>query len=509
MTAIAMTTETVGVSARLKDAAAAAVLVVLLCMPIVFLHADADMDGVLHPIPRPWPVAILAFLAFFGRLAALNFAEGRKQERVVKSTEAVGWRAMIAKRLPGVGLAALFLYPLLLLLILGSGRSLKWVDSYGIQILIYVMLGWGLNIVVGLAGLLDLGYVAFYAVGAYSYALLATTFGLSFWICLPLAGVLAALWGVMLGFPVLRLRGDYLAIVTLAFGEIIRTILVNWVAFTGGGAGIASIPKITFFGLRFADTPSSFDKFFHMDYSPLHGKMFLYYVILCLALITNLVSIRLRRLPIGRAWEALREDEIACRSLGVNTTNTKLTAFALGAFFAGLAGSFFAVRQGFISPESFTFNESATILAIVVLGGMGSQIGVALAAVFLIGGFEMLRELDFLRAVMSDGTGVIVICVGVFIFGVVRQRRLAAQIALALIVALLALRVFQLLPPTLVAPFGMPGFDPAQYRGLLFGLAMVVMMVVRPRGFVSTRSPSIFLKERKAVSGDLVKEGHG
>jgi branched-chain amino acid transport system permease protein len=421
----------------------------------------------------------------------------------------VGWRAAVAKRLPRVGLAALFLYPLLLLLILGSGRSLKWVDSYGIQILIYVMLGWGLNIVVGLAGLLDLGYVAFYAVGAYSYALLATTFGLSFWICLPLAGVLAALWGVMLGFPVLRLRGDYLAIVTLAFGEIIRTILVNWVAFTGGGAGIASIPKITFFGLRFADSSNGFDRFFHMDYSPLHGKMFLYYVILCLALITNLVSIRLRRLPIGRAWEALREDEIACRSLGVNTTNTKLTAFALGAFFGGLAGSFFAVRQGFISPESFTFNESATILAIVVLGGMGSQIGVALAAVFLIGGFELLRELDFLRAVMSDGTGVIVISTAVFIFGVVRERRLATQIALALVVALLALRVFQLLPATLVAPFGMPGFDPAQYRGLLFGLAMVVMMVVRPRGFISTRSPSIFLKERKSVSGDLVKEGHG
>ena len=447
-----------------------------------------------------------------GVLRPSRGAEFRRRSKsgvVAKTTEAAGWRAAVAKRLPGFGLAALFLYPLLLLLILGSGRSLKWVDSYGIQILIYVMLGWGLNIVVGLAGLLDLGYVAFYAVGAYSYALLATTFGLSFWICLPLAGVLAALWGVMLGFPVLRLRGDYLAIVTLAFGEIIRTILVNWVAFTGGGAGIASIPKITFFGLRFADSDNGFDKFFHMDYSPLHGKMFLYYVILCLALITNLVSIRLRRLPIGRAWEALREDEIACRSLGVNTTNTKLTAFALGAFFGGLAGSFFAVRQGFISPESFTFIESATILAIVVLGGMGSQIGVALAAVFLIGGFEMLRELDFLRAVMSDGTGVIVICTAVFIFGVVRQRRLAAQTALALVVALLALRIFQLLPAALVAPFGMPGFDPAQYRGLLFGLAMVVMMVVRPRGFVSTRSPSIFLKERKAVSGDLVKEGHG
>jgi branched-chain amino acid transport system permease protein len=168
----------------------------------------------------------------------------------------------------------------------------------------------------------------------------------------------------------------------------------------------------------------------------------------------------LRRLPIGRAWEALREDEIACRSLGINTTNTKLTAFALGAFFGGLAGSFFAVRQGFISPESFTFNESATILAIVVLGGMGSQIGVALAAVALIGGFELLRELGWLKDLMSNY-------------------------------------------------FGMTDFDPAQYRGLLFGLAMVVMMVVRPRGFVSTRSPSIFLERRTAVSGELVKEGHG
>jgi branched-chain amino acid transport system permease protein len=261
--------------------------------------------------------------------------------------------------------------------------------------------------------------------------------------------------------------------------------------------------------LRFADEPDGFDAFFHLDYSPLHGKMFLYYVILCLALVTNLVSMRLRRLPIGRAWEALREDEIACRSLGINTTNTKLTAFALGAFFGGMAGSFFSVRQGFVSPESFTFVESATILAIVVLGGMGSQIGVALAAVFLIGGFEMLRELDFLRAVMSSGTGVFVICLGVAVFGVVRSRKLAAQVAIALILAVIVLRAFNLLPDVIFDKFAMRDFDPAQYRGLLFGLAMVVMMVVRPRGFVSTRAPSIFLKEKKAVSGSLVKEGHG
>ena len=289
---------------------------------------------------------------------------------------------------------------------------------------------------------------------------MATTFGWSFWICLPLAGILAAFWGMILGFPVLRLRGDYLAIVTLAFGEMIRLVLINWIPFSGGYAGIASIPKVSFFGLPMRDAPGSFAEFFGLEYSPIHSKIFLYYVILALALITNFVTLRLRRLPIGRAWEALREDEIACRSLGINTTNTKLTAFAMGAMFAGFAGSFFAAREAFISPESFTFIESATILAIVVLGGMGSQIGVALAAVFLIGGFELLRELEWMRHLMQT-------------------------------------------------IFGIPDFDPAQYRGLLFGLAMVVMMILRPRGFVSTRLPSIFLKEKKAVSGSLVKEGHG
>ena len=362
---------------------------------------------------------------------------------------------ILSRYLSLAGLIFLFIFPLATLWLLGPTGSLKWINNYGIQILIYVMLGWGLNIVVGLAGLLDLGYVAFYAVGAYSYALLATTFGLSFWICLPLAGILAAFWGVILGFPVLRLRGDYLAIVTLAFGEIIRMILINWVPVTGGYAGIASIPKVTFFGLPFADAPGSFADTFGIEYLPIHRTIFLFYLILCLALATNFVTMRLRRLPIGRAWEALREDEIACRSLGINTRNTKLTAFALGALFGGFAGSFFSVRQGFVSPESFTFIESATILAIVVLGGMGSQIGVALAAVVMIGGTEILREMEWTKQIFGQD------------------------------------------------------FDPAQYRMLIFGMAMVIMMVLRPRGLVSTREPSIFLKERKAVSGDLVKEGHG
>ena len=289
------------------------------------------------------------------------------------------------------------LYPALALWLAGCQGAVKWIDNFGVQILIYVMLGWGLNIVVGLAGLLDLGYVAFYAVGAYSYALLATTFGLSFWILLPIAGCLAAFWGILLGFPVLRLRGDYLAIVTLAFGEIIRLVLINWVAVTNGYAGISGIPRPTFFGIPFNATDEGFAAPFGLEFSPIYRMIFLYYLILGARLLTAAITVRLRRLPLGRAWEALREDEIACRSLGINTTNTKLTAFAMGAMFAGFAGSFFASRQGFISPESFTFMESAVIVAIVVLAGMGSLIGVAIAAVIMIGGTEIMRELDFLK----------------------------------------------------------------------------------------------------------------
>ena len=318
----------------------------------------------------------------------------------------------------------------------------RYVLDLGILVLTYVMLGWGLNVVVGLAGLLDLGYVAFYAVGAYSYALLATTFDLSFWICLPLAGILAAFWGVLLGFPVLRLRGDYLAIVTLAFGEIIRLVLINWQSLTGGPNGITGIPRPSFFGLPFTNTDDGFAAFFGIEFSPLQRIVFLFYLILALALLTNWATIRLRRLPIGRAWEALREDEIACRSLGINTTTTKLTAFAVGAMFGGFAGAFFATRQGFISPESFSFLESAFILAIVVLGGMGSQLGVVLAAMAMIGGFELFRGLE-------------------------------------------------------------------QYRMLVFGMAMVLLMVWRPRGLVGHRAPSVFLHHKTAISSSLVKEGHG
>jgi branched-chain amino acid transport system permease protein len=334
------------------------------------------------------------------------------------------------------------------------GLPLRYLFDLSILVLTYVMLGWGLNVVVGLAGLLDLGYVAFYAVGAYTFALLATHFGLGFWICLPIAGAAAALWGIVLGFPVLRLRGDYLAIVTLAFGEIIRIILLNWTNVTNGPNGVSGIPKPTFFGLPFAAAGGvTFSSFFGFKYDPLQGIIFLYYVILGLALVTNLVTLKLRRLPIGRAWEAMREDQIACRSLGINTTITKLTAFAIGAMFGGLAGSFFATRQGFISPESFTFIESAIILAIVVLGGMGSQLGVAIAAIVMVGGFEALRHTEGLQSIFGEG------------------------------------------------------FDPALYRMLLFGIAMVGIMVWRPRGIVGTRTPSIALEKARPIPKDLVEEG--
>jgi branched-chain amino acid transport system permease protein len=356
-----------------------------------------------------------------------------------------------------IALACLLLYPPVVLMLAGVNGSLKWVDNFGIQILIYVMLAWGLNIVVGLAGLLDLGYVAFYAVGAYSYALLSSYFGLSFWVLLPLAGILAAFWGIILGFPVLRLRGDYLAIVTLAFGEIIRLVLINWTSVTKGGFGISGIAKATLFGfVEFNPTKDGFAAYFGLAQSSAYYKIFLYYLILALAMLTAYVTIRLRRLPIGRAWEALREDEVACRSLGINTTTTKLTAFAIGAMFGGFAGAFFAVRQGFVSPESFVFLESAVILAIVVLGGMGSLTGIAIAAAVMIGGTELLRELDFLKVIFGDK------------------------------------------------------FTPELYRMLIFGLAMVVVMLYKPRGFVGTREPTAFLHaDRRAISGEFSKEGHG
>ena len=417
----------------LRDAFLSALVALGLFGAMVGLKTNVGNDGKLELLFRPESVAILVGLVFVGRIAM------------------VLWKARVASRpaaKPGLSrLAGLgrFAGPVLLVLAITMPfYSSRYIIDIGILVLTYIMLGWGLNIVVGLAGLLDLGYVAFYAVGAYSYALLAQNFGWGFWTCLPLAGVLAAFWGVLLGFPVLRLRGDYLAIVTLAFGEIIRVVLLNFTSLTGGPNGISGIPRPTFFGLTFpaGGGEGSFSDFFGLEPSVTYRVAFLFYVILGLALLTNWVSKRLRRLPLGRAWEALREDEIACRALGINVTVTKLTAFAIGACFGGFAGAFFATRQAFISPESFTFIESAIVLAVVVLGGLGSQLGVAFAAIVMIGGGELFR--DF-----------------------------------------------------------------AEYRMLIFGVALVVVMVVRPRGLVSGREPSVSLGQSKTISPEMVSQGHG
>jgi len=301
-------------------------------------------------------------------------------------------------------------------------------------VLIYIMLALGLNVVVGLAGLLDLGYVAFYAVGAYTFALLSQYFGISFWLALPIGALLAALFGFVLGFPVLRLRGDYLAIVTLGFGEIIRILLNNWTSLTGGPNGIGGIPDPTLFGMEFGrrvkeEGNVSFHETFGIAYSGEHKVIFLYLIALVLAIFTLLVIRRFMRMPVGRAWEALREDEIAARSLGMSRTAVKLSAFTIGAFFAGFAGTVFASKQGFISPESFVFLESAIILAIVVLGGMGSQVGVILAAIAVTILPELAREFS-------------------------------------------------------------------EYRMLIFGAAMVLMMVWRPQGLLPMRRIQIELKEQ-------------
>ena len=380
-------------NAILKDSFIIGLITLVLAVPIVGLPTINATEG-LQIEPR-WSVVVLMVLGvFFGRLL-LNLWWHREptlsSSTIIQNIPLLQSLQQLLRFILPIGLIFALILPTM-------PFASRYVMDVAILVITYIMLGWGLNIVVGLAGLLDLGYVAFYAIGAYSYALLANYFDWSFWICLPMAGVFAGISGILLGFPVLRLRGDYLAIVTLGFGEIIRVILLNWYEFTGGPDGISGIPRPSFFGLEFKrSSEGTFSGFFGLDYSSMHRIIFLYYLILALALLTNFVTLRLRKLPVGRAWEALREDEIACRSLGINPTNTKLTAFAIGATFGGLAGSFFATRQGFISPESFTFIESAVILAIVVLGGMGSQIGVVLASVVLIGGTELFRELEEYR----------------------------------------------------------------------------------------------------------------
>ncbi len=388
------------------------VLVVLLLSETLF---GAEIGGTLKSalpfssLVVSWMVAVVAVI-FSWRATRAVISQDLVRRRSAEEQQRTADRMGAAMQRAVVYLGPLLLAFAIILPFLPFAD--RRIVDIGILVLTYIMLGWGLNVVVGLAGLLDLGYVAFYAVGAYAYALLALNFDVGFWIALPFAGLMAATAGVILGFPVLRLRGDYLAIVTLGFGEMVRIILLNWYSLTNGPDGLSGIPRPSFFGLEFKrrapEGVETFHTFFDLTYAPIDRIIFLYYLILAMALITNVFTLRIRKLPIGRAWEALREDEIACRSLGINPRNTKLTAFGIGAMFGGFAGSFFATRQGFISPESFTFIESAVILAIVVLGGMGSQIGVVFAAILLIGLPEIFREMQQYRMLAFGGAMVMI-----------------------------------------------------------------------------------------------------
>lgn len=404
----------------LKNAVAAAILTAILTTPLLGLKLQ--LEGYRVVLQAHWTPVLIAVLAVF----------------LFQLFKPALSRTTASIRLPALPKLQPTQQRYALMLLLAVALVWPFFGSRGnvdvvTLALIYVILGLGLNIVVGFAGLLDLGYVGFYAVGGYTYALLNQYFGFTFWECLPLAAGMSALFGFLLGFPVLRLRGDYLAIVTLGFGEIIRLLLNNLTSLTGGPDGVSGIPKPTVFGIEMARTASveggtTFHELLGLTYQGGHMVIFLYFLALLLVLFTYFVTSRLIRMPMGRAWEALRDDEIACRSLGINPTKIKLSAFTLGAAFAGLAGSFFAARQGLVNPESFTFIESALILAIVVLGGMGSQLGVILAAILL----TILPEVA---------------------------------------------RSF------------------AEYRMLIFGLVMVLMMIWRPQGLLPATRPHVELPQ--------------
>ncbi|PIF21504.1 high-affinity branched-chain amino acid ABC transporter permease LivM [Candidatus Pantoea floridensis] len=378
----------------------------------------------------PQRVGLLVAVVMAGRLLFSVFILAPFGQRVMRKF--AGGDDGVYVRDPGYRSRLRWILPLLLIVALAFPfLSSKYLLTVAILGLIYVLLGLGLNIVVGLAGLLDLGYVAFYAIGAYGLALGYQYLGLGFWSMLPLAALLAAFAGALLGFPVLRMHGDYLAIVTLGFGEIIRLVLTNWLSFTGGPNGV-SVPSPTFFGLEFGRRAREggvpYHEFFHVTYNPNMKFIFIYVVLVLVVLLVLWIKHRLTRMPIGRAWEALREDEIACRAMGLNHVLVKLSAFMLGASTAGIAGVFFASYQGFVNPTSFTFFESALILAIVVLGGMGSTLGVVLAAFVLTVAPELLRSF-------------------------------------------------------------------AEYRVLLFGMLMVLMMIWRPRGLVRTARVGVPLRK--------------
>lgn len=307
--------------------------------------------------------------------------------------------------------------PVLLLLALAL-PFLPFTDRYLLDtttmVLTYVMLAWGLNVTIGKSGQLDLGYVAFYAVGAYGYALLALNFGISFWAALPLVVIVGVAASMVIGLPTLRLRGDYFAIATLGFAEIVRVLLINMQDITGGPNGLTRVPRPDLFGLSFDRVVGSgvmpFGEFFGLPFDPMHRVVFLYYLILGLVLLTWLVLRFVSRIPYGRAMEAVRDDEIAAMAVGINVTRIKLFAYGLAAAIGAVAGAFFAARQGFVSPESFTFMETAMLLAIVLLGGAHNPLGAVLAAAIVVGLPELFRALQDYRMLVF-GLGMVVLMI--------------------------------------------------------------------------------------------------
>ncbi|WP_447753709.1 high-affinity branched-chain amino acid ABC transporter permease LivM [Pseudomonas nicosulfuronedens] len=407
-------TARIDIKKSLVDTVLAGLIAVIVFGPIVGIVLDGYSFKV-EPVRLAWMVGAV----MLGRLLLSLFLQTPAGSRVTDRFETSD--SGISVLPPGYKTRLRWIVPLVILAaVIFPFFASKYLLTVIILGLIYVLLGLGLNIVVGLAGLLDLGYVAFYAIGAYGLALGYQYLGLGFWTVLPLAAIVAALAGALLGFPVLRMHGDYLAIVTLGFGEIIRLILNNWLSFTGGPNGMP-VPAPTFFGLEFGrrakEGGTPIHEFLGIDYNQNFKFLFIYVVLFLVVMLVLYIKHRLTRMPVGRAWEALREDEIACRAMGLNHVLVKLSAFMLGASTAGLAGVFFASYQGFVNPSSFTFFESALILAIVVLGGMGSTVGVVIAAFVLTVAPELLRSF-------------------------------------------------------------------ADYRVLLFGILMVLMMIWRPRGLI-------------------------
>ncbi len=368
------------VLAHLRASILIALWFVFLTFPLAVVRVDPIEKTVAWRWENMLAVAAGAFILSLAGRSWLRRTRGRAHGAPPRDRSGAGWKLLGEPRMRIPAMAVLGL--------LAAGFPFlfsPYQTSIMTTALMYIVLGLGLNIVVGLAGLLDLGYVAFYAVGAYSYALLNHHYGLGFWTVLPVGALLGALFGLVLGFPVLRLRGDYLAIVTLGFGEIIRLVLENWNEFSFGPSGIAGIPRPSLFGAELSLGASN---------------RFLYYIMIALVLCTVFVVNRLRDSRIGRAWVALREDEVACQAMGIDKTKTKLTAFALGATWAGMMGVVFAAKTTFVNPASFTFLESAMILSIVVLGGMGSIAGVVAAALILILLPEYLRAFSDLRMLL-------------------------------------------------------------------------------------------------------------